>query len=80
MISLRISDREYEAMRALFPTYGARNVSDFARLAMQRIISNSFAPEAASQGMLALKVNQLDQRLTFLESRMSALTGGKVLD
>ena len=36
MISLRLSRKEYDALQALYPAYGARSISDFARLAMKR--------------------------------------------
>jgi hypothetical protein len=71
MISLRLSPKEYDAMRALFPKFGAKNVSDFARLAMERTLNNSFT----SDGALHSKLNDLDERLRFIETRLSALLG-----
>ena len=58
MISLRLSAEEYEALRTLYPNYGARNVSDFARMAIQRVIGNSLASDG-----LVTTVNDLDRRL-----------------
>src|ERR1700689_5105681 len=69
MISLRLSEHEYEAMRALLPKFGAKNVSDFARLAMQRIVSNSSASDA---GLIA-RINDMDRRLNFIEARVSLM-------
>jgi hypothetical protein len=71
MISLRLSEQEYETMRALLPKFGARTVSDFARLAMQRTISNSFASDSS----LDAKLKELDRRLDFMEARVSSLMG-----
>jgi hypothetical protein len=68
MISLRLSPNEYDAMHALFPKFGAKSVSDFARLAMQRTLTNSFA-----DGALISKMNELDERLRYIEARISAL-------
>ena len=34
MISFRVSDREFEMLKALAESAGARNVSEFARLAL----------------------------------------------
>jgi RAB protein geranylgeranyltransferase component A len=68
MISLRISHAEYEALRALYPVYGARSVSDFARLAMKRIIGGTFAPDDS----ILTRLNKLDERLRSLEARLSA--------
>lgn len=69
MISLRLSDEEYEAMRALYASYGARNVSDFARLAVQRTISNSFG----SDSHILTRVQELDGRLKTIEARFSLI-------
>ena len=44
MISLRLSAEEYHALQTLYPSYGARNISDFARLAMQRVIGQPAPP------------------------------------
>jgi hypothetical protein len=73
MISLRLSAEEYEALRTLYPNYGARNISDFARLAIQRIISN---PVAADSGLLTI-VQDLDHRLGRLEYQFSRLLGSQ---
>lgn len=45
MISFRISDREYEILKALHPHQGARNLSDFARTAMLRHLKDEATPE-----------------------------------
>ena len=71
MISLRISAEEYEVFKQLYPAHGARNLSDFARLAMQRITEE--APHA-SNGM-SLKIQELDGRLVALEARVARLLG-----
>jgi hypothetical protein len=69
MISLRLSEVEYEALRAHYPSYGARNISDFARLAMQRVIGGSHAPE----GALVAKIHELDDRLSAVETGIALL-------
>jgi hypothetical protein len=73
MISLRLSPKEYEAMRSLFPAFGAKNVSDFARLAMQRTLSNSFATASITDRSVLTKLNEMDERLQFVEERVSSL-------
>jgi hypothetical protein len=72
MISLRLSETEYAALKAQYRTYGARNISDLARLALQKVISTSAAPSDT----LADKVMDLDQRLHTLESQMALLLDG----
>jgi hypothetical protein len=64
MISLRLSEVEYELLKKHYRTYGARNVSDLARLALQRIMNGS----AASQDSYAAKLAELDNRVHALES------------
>ncbi len=69
MISLRLSEEEYAALRAHSSSSGARNVSDLARLALQRVIAQS----PASQAELSTKVSELDHRLTRIETNLARL-------
>ena len=69
MISLRLSEVEYEALHALYPTYGAHSVSDFARIAMQRFIGSSLEGDDA----LLAKIRDLDSRLKTLEFLVASL-------
>jgi hypothetical protein len=69
MISLRLSEVEYEVLRTHYRTYGARNVSELARLALQRMMSGP----AASQDAFAAKLVELDNRVHTIESRVSLL-------
>jgi hypothetical protein len=66
MISLRLSEVEYDVLKTHYRAYGARNVSDLARLALQRIIDGP----AASQDGFAAKLADLDGRVQALESRL----------
>ena len=67
MISLRLSEAEYEILKVHYRTYGARNVSDLARLALQRIMTGS----GASQDSFAAKLAELDNRVRALESHIA---------
>jgi hypothetical protein len=69
MISLRLSEEEYEVLKTRYRTYGARNVSDLARLALQRIMAGPAGPQDAC----APKLSELDQRVRALESRVLLL-------
>jgi hypothetical protein len=69
MISLRLSEVEYEGLKTQYSAYGARNVSDLARLALQRIMKSSPDPPDAYAERLA----DLDHRLHDLESQVSQL-------
>jgi len=69
MISLRLSEVEYEVLKTHYRTYGARNVSELARLALQRMMSGP----TASQDAFAAKLSDLDERVHQLESNVSLL-------
>jgi hypothetical protein len=67
MISLRLTDAEYRALKSQFRKHGARSVSDLARLAIQQVI------DAAPAGELALKVKELETRLNTMEARLASV-------
>jgi hypothetical protein len=69
MLSIRLSDVEYDALKAHYQNYGARNVSDLARLALHRIMSES----PASPESLPAKLAELDGRVHTLECQISLL-------
>ena len=69
MISLRLSEVEYEVLKAHYRTYGARNISEPARLALHRIMNGAAGPHDD----IAAKVSELDERLHQLESHVSLL-------
>jgi hypothetical protein len=64
-ISLRLSEVEYEVLKTQYLKYGARNTSDLARLALQRIMDGS----ADFQVTLQRKLGDLDHRVRALESQ-----------
>ena len=68
MISLRLSDAEYAVLKTQFRAYGARNVSDLARLALQQV-TQSPVPQ---QGVLP-RLAELEERIQVLESEMSRI-------
>jgi hypothetical protein len=71
MITLRLTEEEYEALRNCYRTYGARNVSELARLALQRLIAGPAVPDDAC----APKLLGLDRRVSALEFSISLLLG-----
>ncbi|MGA2114612.1 MAG: hypothetical protein ABSH56_07665 [Bryobacteraceae bacterium] len=70
MISLRLSEVEYDVLKMHYRTYGARNVSDLARLALQRIMNQSSSP----LDNLAAKLAELDERVYALETQLASET------
>jgi hypothetical protein len=73
MISFRLSEVEYEALKKEYRIYGARNVSDLARLALQRIMHGSIA----SHDGCAAKLAELNDRVHALESHFALMVRPK---
>lgn len=73
MISLRLSEGEYDVLKARYRTYGARNVSDLARLALQQIMTVSGSPLDDT----AAKLAEFEERLRALESSIALITQTK---
>lgn len=71
MISIRLSDVEYEGLRNLCVSQGARSVSDLAREAMSRLIEGKPTVPVAA---LEARVRELQERLEQVEARID---GGK---
>jgi hypothetical protein len=72
MISLRLSEEEYELLKTRYHTYGARNVSDLARQALQHIMTGSLGPKpdfAAEVAELYQRVHELESRVSLLQAR-----------
>jgi hypothetical protein len=69
MISLRLSDAEYTALKSQFRTHGARNVSDLARLALQQMMHTAVAP----RDTMAVKLADLEDRVHALECEISVI-------
>jgi hypothetical protein len=69
MISLRLSEVEYDVLKTHYRTYGARNISDLTRLALQRIVAD---PPGSQEGFAA-KLSELDKRIHQLESQVAFL-------
>jgi len=69
MISLRLSEVEYLDLKTQYRAYGVRNISELARLALQRIKGEPAKP----QNGLAEKLAELDERLRQVESQISHL-------
>ena len=69
MISLRLSEAEYSALKTQYRAYGARNVSDMARLALQRVMRD----EPDTRGAFSDKLAVHDVRLSRVESQITLL-------
>jgi hypothetical protein len=69
MISLRLSEAEYEGLKTHYRNYGVRNISELARLALERIIGES----AGAQPSVEDKLLDLERRLVAVERRIEPL-------
>ena len=70
IISLRLSEREFEALKTLYTAHGARSISDFVRSTMNRVISETPRDSFA----LELKVQEMDGKLSLLDGEVARLT------
>ena len=75
MISLRLSEVEYEVLKTHYRTYGARNISELARLALQHIMAGSpgLTGSPGPQHNFATQLAALDERVHALEASVSLL-------
>ena len=69
MISIRLSATEYQFLKTQHENFGVRNVSDLARLAVQRIMDGS----PVAQQTIAGKLADLDNRIRALEAQVSEI-------
>ncbi len=79
MISIRLSEEEYKSLKSCYGKYGARNVSDLARLALKRILEVSAPEDQVERRLiaLALRVQELElQMVTLLEWQVKSLAAG----
>src|SRR5712692_7030163 len=71
MVNFRLSDDEYESLRSFCTTEGVRSISDFARSAVCRSLTNGsdFADE-----QLEVRVHELDGKVDALAGTVRQLT------
>jgi len=71
MVSFRLSEEEYEGLKQICITVGARSLSDIARDAVQRLLGNGV--ELKSDGNAQLRV--LYERIDALDQEVKRLAG-----
>jgi len=62
LVSFRISHDEYVRLREACSSVGARNISELARAAMNRMVNSAVDPSLGSDGTLGLHGQVLDLR------------------
>ncbi len=71
MVSFRLSEEEYEGLKQICITVGARSLSDIARDAVQRLLGNGV--ELKSDGNAQMRV--LYERIDALDQEVKRLAG-----
>jgi hypothetical protein len=66
---LRLSEQEFDALKSLYSARGARSISEFARAAMQSVISSQ-----GDYAALELRIQEIDRRLSLLDSEVASLS------
>lgn len=69
LVNFRMSEGEYEKLRAAFREAGARSISEFARNAVLQVISAPRIDPAAMEG----RIETLQERVAQLEDRIEQL-------
>ncbi len=70
IISLRLSEEEYESLKSRYASCGVRSLSEFARDAMHRMLGDD-PPDGSD---IENRVQALDGKLALLESEVSRLS------
>jgi hypothetical protein len=75
MISVRLSEEEYSALRDLCSLTGARSVSDLTRDAMRTVLksANRGNPFAGSLEEFRLGIKSLEEKVEQLEARITTI-------
>ena len=71
MVSFRLSEEEYEGLRRICMTVGARSLSDIARDAVQRLLNNGTEPKSDGEA----KLHALYERMDALDHEVKRLAG-----
>jgi hypothetical protein len=75
LVNFRLSEEEFDRLRASCSLNGARSLSDFARAAVLRSVAGlQTAPDSDSSASAPdTRVSQIDQKVVELESRVTEL-------
>lgn len=71
MVSFRLSEEEYESLREICLTAGARSLSDIARDAVHRLIGNGGEQKKDIESQLRL----LNERIDVIDQEVRRLAG-----
>lgn len=71
LVNFRLSEEEFEKLRASCALTGARSLSDFARDAVMRSVATGLRSNEERAG--EVRTNEIDQKVHDLESRVGEL-------
>ena len=79
MISIRLSEDEYQGLRRLCAVTGARSVSDLARDAMNLLLKGGTTADGLGARMDEVRTHMraLERKIDELPSRLVATAGGQ---
>ena len=74
MISVRLSEEEYSALRQLCDTTGARSVSDLTRDAMRALLDSPTGGKGFGKHLedFQARINQLDRKVEALSEKLAS--------
>jgi hypothetical protein len=72
LVNFRLSEEEFDKLKALCPLHGARSISDFARSSVLERLEETPA-QATAQAETPVRTVRLDDKVTELESRVAQL-------
>ncbi len=78
LVSFRVTDKEYEALKRLCMSKGLRSISDLTRAALLKPLSSTFNSNEAVYGdLLSLieALERLDEAITNLQGRLCDVVG-----
>lgn len=75
LMVLRLSQEEYEALRAISQNRGARTLSDFTRTALLAAIANGDAAEHESLGDVCRAISTLQDVVSRMSDKLEAMAG-----
>lgn len=68
MICFRVSESDYQALKRLYRVYGARTVSEFARVAIESMVGR-----VSQQSPIETRLDELGLRLAALDAEVNRL-------
>jgi hypothetical protein len=69
LVNFRLSEVEFQSLRAASTQFGARSLSDFAR----STVLKSYAGDTDADGLLHIRLSDLDHKVSAIETNMQQI-------